>query len=52
MLGVCGFFCFVEKCMFEKIDFGEFVIFFMKDGDMVYICMFDEDGNNIFGFIE
>ncbi|MEC9397325.1 MAG: fumarylacetoacetate hydrolase family protein [Myxococcota bacterium] len=44
--------CLAEKRMLEKIDSGEFVTPFMKDGDTVHIRMLDEDGNNIFGSIE
>lgn len=44
--------CLAEKRMLEKIDSGEFVTPFMKDGDTVHIRMLDKDGNNIFGSIE
>lgn len=44
--------CLAEQRMLEKIDSGEFVTPFMKDGDTVHIRMLDADGNNIFGSIK
>lgn len=44
--------CLAEQRMLEKIDSGEFVTPFMKDGDTVHIRMLDAEGQNIFGSIK
>ena len=44
--------CLAEKRMLEKIETGEFVTPFMKDGDTIRIEMKDDEGGCIFGVID
>lgn len=44
--------CLAEKRMLEKINTGEFVTPFMKEGDTIKIEMMDQAGNNLFGTID
>ncbi len=44
--------CLAEKRMIEKIETGEFVTPFMKDGDTIKISMSLPSGENLFGTIE
>lgn len=44
--------CLAEKRMLEKIETGDFVTPFMKDGERVKIEMFDTNGDSIFGAID
>lgn len=43
--------CLAEKRMLEKINTGEFVTPFMKEGDTIRIEMKNKDGESIFGVI-
>lgn len=44
--------CFAEKRTVETLETGAPVTPFMKDGDVLRIEMFDQDGHSIFGAIE
>ncbi|MCJ8345523.1 fumarylacetoacetate hydrolase family protein, partial [bacterium] len=44
--------CLAEKRMLEKIETGEFVTPFMKDGETVKIEMLDRSGDSIFGAVD
>jgi fumarylacetoacetate (FAA) hydrolase len=44
--------CLAEKRMLEKIETGEFITPFMKDGDTIRISMKGKDGQDIFGAID
>ena len=50
--GGVGYSCLAEQRMIEKIQSGEFVTPFLKNGDRVRIEMLDRDGHTIFGAID
>lgn len=50
--GGVGYFCIVELCMIEIIEYGVVKMLFFGVGDIVWIEMLDEGGQLIFGVIE